>query len=73
MTQDTYTPLPAKWTPSSLNKYINDTLWPRFLKDILDNNEWTIEEKTDRINEALKWCQLIYNYTISGEMTYKKK
>jgi hypothetical protein len=68
-----YTPLPAKWTPSSLNKYINDTLWPRFIKDVLNNDKWTIEEKTYRIDEALKWCKFIHDYTMSGEMTYKKK
>jgi hypothetical protein len=68
-----YTPLPAKYTPSSILK-LHDRLLAQFMKDMLDFQQtiMTKEEKNKRISNAVKWIKLIHDYTMSGEMTYKK-
>jgi hypothetical protein len=68
-----YTPLPAKYTPSSILK-LHDRLLAKFMKEILLSSELikTKEEKNKRINDFMKWIQLIHDYTMSGQMTYKK-
>jgi hypothetical protein len=75
MTKDfkEYTPLPAKYTPSSILK-LHDRLLAKFLKQmlLLSNNKFAKEEKNKRINDFIKWTQLIHDYTVNGQMTYKK-
>ena len=68
-----YTPLPAKYTPSSILK-LHDRLLAKFMKEILNSQIITLtkEEKNKRINDFMKWTQLIHDYTMSGQMTYKK-
>jgi hypothetical protein len=69
-----YTPLPAKYTPSSILK-LHDRLLAKFMKEILSTSDQQItkEEKNKRINDYVKWIKLIQDYCMSGEMTYKKK
>ena len=68
-----WTPLPAKWTPSTLLK-CHDKLLAKFILRMLQSNKkFTKQEKSKRIANAVQWIQLIHNYTMSGQMTYKKE
>ena len=68
-----WTPLPAKWSPSTILK-LHDRLLSKFLRDILiaNHGNLTQNEKNKRIGNCVKWVELIRNYTMSGQMTYKK-
>ena len=67
-----WTPLPAKWTPSTIVK-LHDRLLAKFILRMLQTKEFTKQEKSKRIANAVQWIQLIHNYTMSGQMTYKKE
>jgi len=68
-----WTPLPPKWTPSTIVK-LHDRLLAKFISQMLQSKKFTtIEEKSKRIANAVQWIQLIHNYTMSGQMTYKKE
>jgi hypothetical protein len=69
--EDNWTPLPAKWTPSSILK-LHDKLLARFMTEILLSDTINKEEKNKRINDYVEWNKLIHDYTMSGQMTYKK-
>lgn len=68
-----WTPLPAKWSPSTILK-LHDKLLSKFLRDILiANHDLAQDEKNKRIGNCVRWIELIRDYTMSGEMTYKKE
>jgi len=68
-----WTPLPAKWTPSTIVK-LHNRLLAKFIPQMLQSKKFTtMEEKSRRIAAAVQWIQLIHNYTMSGQMTYKRK
>jgi hypothetical protein len=42
------------------------------MTEILQCDKISKEEKNKRINNYVEWNKLIHDYTMSGQMTYKK-
>ena len=61
-----------KWTPSTIAKFI-DREWSLFLKEMLNNDKFTKEEKNWKINDCLELMKLIHDNSINGRWNWRKE
>ena len=61
----------SKWTHSSIKKF-HEREWSKFLKETLDNETITKEEKNRRIDDWLEWHKMIEHNCVNGLFSVKK-